>query len=91
MFLTVTGGMTVAGGDNASIYASYALVNLITALATAKVSAAGNMTVAITSGGLTVRGGSTGVGFATTASVVTSILLCIVATAVITAILYVAT
>jgi len=41
--------------------------------------------------GLTVRGGSAGVGLATTASVVTSILLCIVATAVITAILYVAT
>jgi phospholipid/cholesterol/gamma-HCH transport system permease protein len=41
--------------------------------------------------GLSVRGGPAGVGLATTASVVTSILLCIVATAVITAILYVAT
>jgi phospholipid/cholesterol/gamma-HCH transport system permease protein len=40
--------------------------------------------------GLGVRGGPAGVGLATTASVVTSILLCIVATAVITAILYVA-
>ncbi|HWP66013.1 MAG TPA: ABC transporter permease [Candidatus Limnocylindria bacterium] len=41
--------------------------------------------------GLNVRGGPAGVGLATTASVVTSILLCIVATAVITAILYAAT
>jgi phospholipid/cholesterol/gamma-HCH transport system permease protein len=40
--------------------------------------------------GLSVRGGPAGVGLATTSSVVTSILLCIVATAVITAILYVA-
>jgi phospholipid/cholesterol/gamma-HCH transport system permease protein len=41
--------------------------------------------------GLAVRGGPAGVGLATTASVVTSILLCIVATAIITAILYAAT
>ena len=41
--------------------------------------------------GLTVRGGPSGVGLATTSSVVTSIILCIVATAVITAILYSAT
>jgi phospholipid/cholesterol/gamma-HCH transport system permease protein len=40
--------------------------------------------------GLRVRGGPAGVGLATTASVVTAILLCIVATAIITAILYVA-
>jgi phospholipid/cholesterol/gamma-HCH transport system permease protein len=40
--------------------------------------------------GLSVRGGPAGVGLATTSSVVTSILLCIVATAVITAILYAA-
>ena len=41
--------------------------------------------------GLNVRGGPAGVGLATTSSVVTSILLCIVATAIITAILYAAT
>jgi phospholipid/cholesterol/gamma-HCH transport system permease protein len=41
--------------------------------------------------GLAVQGGPAGVGLATTASVVTSILLCIVATAIITAILYAAT
>lgn len=41
--------------------------------------------------GFAVRGGSAGVGLATTSSVVTSIFLCIVATAVITAILYYAT
>ena len=40
--------------------------------------------------GLNVRGGPAGVGLATTSSVVTSILLCIVATAIITAILYAA-
>jgi len=38
--------------------------------------------------GLTVHGGPAGVGLATTASVVTSINLCIVATAIITAVLY---
>jgi len=38
--------------------------------------------------GLSVRGGPAGVGLATTSSVVTAILLCIVATSVITAILY---
>lgn len=41
--------------------------------------------------GLAVRGGPAGVGRATTSSVVTSIFLCIVATAVITGILYYAT
>jgi phospholipid/cholesterol/gamma-HCH transport system permease protein len=41
--------------------------------------------------GLAVRGGPSGVGVATTSAVVTSIFLCIVATAVITAILYYAT
>jgi phospholipid/cholesterol/gamma-HCH transport system permease protein len=41
--------------------------------------------------GLQVRGGPAGVGLATTSSVVTAINLCIVATAVITAILYAAT
>lgn len=40
--------------------------------------------------GLNVRGGPAGVGLATTSSVVTAILLCIVATAIITAILYAA-
>jgi len=41
--------------------------------------------------GLTVTGGPAGVGLATTSAVVTSITLCIVATAIITAILYAAT
>jgi phospholipid/cholesterol/gamma-HCH transport system permease protein len=40
--------------------------------------------------GLSVRGGPAGVGLATTSSVVTAILFCIVATAIITAILYAA-
>jgi phospholipid/cholesterol/gamma-HCH transport system permease protein len=41
--------------------------------------------------GLSVRGGPAAVGLATTASVVTSIILCIVATAIITGLLYYAT